>query len=521
MANELVVRKAQLPTAEKALRAAQYVRMSTDKQVYSIQNQAAAIAVYAHARGLKIVQTYTDEGESGLRITNRRALQQLIQDITTGKADYGQLLVYDVSRWGRFQDTDESAHYEFICKQAGVKVAYCAEQFENDGSMLSSIVKNLKRVMAAEYSRELSTKVHASQSHIVRLGFRHGSPVGYGLGREVVDENQRSKGRLKKGELKSLRIDRVKVTLGTDDEVAVVKWIFQQRLLKKSNAETARELNRRGAPTGTGGPWNAHFIGHILRNENYIGNIVYNRTSKKLGSRRVLNAPDFWVRGERCIEPIIDPSIFQRIQQMIRDQRTVVPQDEMLARLRRTLHKRGRLTTAIINETTGLPTSHSYVRHFGSLREAYRLIGYTCVRNYSFSDEKAIWGQVTTNLMQEVRVAVEKKGWKVVIASSDDRLRIDGKVVVLFRVARSILSKLLRRSVVPRLRKTPHRWIVAIRLTDDNKSVRDYVMIPAKGLAKSGAMQFTDKSRDRLGFHCFDTAKALAQRINREIRTQH
>jgi hypothetical protein len=75
--------------------------------------------------------------------------------------------------------------------------------------------------------------------------------------------------------------------------------------------------------------------------------------------------------------------------------------------------------------------------------------------------------------------------------------------------------------VVPRLRKTPHRWIVAIRLTDDNKSVRDYVMIPAKGLAKSGAMQFTDKSRDRLGFHCFDTAKALAQRINRELRTQH
>jgi hypothetical protein len=128
--------------------------MSTDKQRYSIQNQAAVIATYAHARNLKIVRTYADEGESGLRIKNRAGLRQLIRDISGGEADYGHLLVYDVSRWGRFQDTDESAHYEFICKQAGVKVEYCAEQFDNDGSMLSSIVKNLKRVMAAEYTSE-------------------------------------------------------------------------------------------------------------------------------------------------------------------------------------------------------------------------------------------------------------------------------------------------------------------------------------------------------------------------------
>jgi hypothetical protein len=68
-------------------------------------------------------------------------------------------MVYDVSRWGRFQDVDESAHYEFVCKRNGIKVAYCAEQFDNDGSLLSSIVKNIKRVMAAEYSRELGVKV--------------------------------------------------------------------------------------------------------------------------------------------------------------------------------------------------------------------------------------------------------------------------------------------------------------------------------------------------------------------------
>jgi DNA invertase Pin-like site-specific DNA recombinase len=161
MANALVVRSTRLPQAQGTLRAAQYVRMSTDHQRYSIQNQAAVIAAYALAHNLTIVRTYGDEGESGLRIKNRPALIQLIEDVRSGRADFNHILVYDVSRWGRFQDIDESAHYEFICKQAGIKVAYCAEQFDNDGSMVSSIVKNIKRVMAAEYSRELSAKVHA------------------------------------------------------------------------------------------------------------------------------------------------------------------------------------------------------------------------------------------------------------------------------------------------------------------------------------------------------------------------
>jgi DNA invertase Pin-like site-specific DNA recombinase len=72
--------------------------MSTDKQRYSIENQAAVIATYAHAHGLTIVCTYADRGESGLRIKNRIGLTQLIDDVSTGKADFGSILVYDVIR---------------------------------------------------------------------------------------------------------------------------------------------------------------------------------------------------------------------------------------------------------------------------------------------------------------------------------------------------------------------------------------------------------------------------------------
>ncbi|EIG60585.1 site-specific recombinase, DNA invertase Pin [Bradyrhizobium sp. WSM1253] len=144
MGNALVVRKDRLPQSQKMQRAAQYVRMSTDYQQYSIENQAAVIATYAQLHQLTIVRTYRDEGRSGLKIKNRQGLTELLTDVRSGRVDFGHLLVFDVSRWGRFQDVDESAHYEFICREAGLKVAYCAEQFDNDNSLLSSIIKTSK-----------------------------------------------------------------------------------------------------------------------------------------------------------------------------------------------------------------------------------------------------------------------------------------------------------------------------------------------------------------------------------------
>src|ERR1700685_1320459 len=122
MANALIVRpKSDLLSPTSAGRAAQYVRMSTDHQRYSVQNQAAAIAVYAAQHDLLIVRTYADQGRSGLHIQHRAGLTELIDDVRDGRTDFDHILVYDVSRWGRFQDIDERAYYEFSCRQAGIK----------------------------------------------------------------------------------------------------------------------------------------------------------------------------------------------------------------------------------------------------------------------------------------------------------------------------------------------------------------------------------------------------------------
>ena len=480
MVNALVVRKTQVPTSQKTFRAAQYVRMSTDYQRYSIENQAAVIAGYAQLHDLSIIRTYRDQGESGLKLKNRAGLAQLLNDVSSDQADFEYILVYDVSRWGRFQDVDESAYYEFICKQAGIKVAYCAEQFDNDGSMISSIVKNIKRVMAAEYSRELSAKVHAGACRFASLGFQLGGPVAYALQRVLVNEKLQPKGILEKGDRKYLQTDHVRLQPGAANEVAVVQWIFHRFLKVKSEKAVARELNRKGIPASNGGRWRGPFVTRILRNENYVGNLIYNRRSRKLRGDPVYNSPNLWVRSEGCIEPIVGLDVFLAAKKVIEERRVDLPEEEMLARLHRTLMNEGRLSPAIINKTIGLPCHHIYIAHFGSIRNAYTLIGYTSQRNCDYIDTRQVWADLLAELASQVTAKIEKIGGRVVSSDSTEGLHVNGMVSIFFRVARWIPGE--KEHYSPRWMiqrgRLPDGWIVALRLGDRNKSILDYLLVP-------------------------------------------
>ncbi len=204
--------------AKPLVPAAQYVRMSTKDQQYSIANQEAAIQTYAKNHGYVVVSTYADAGKSGIEIKHRKELRRLLSDVVSGRAEYRAILVYDVSRWGRFQDVDEAAHYEFLCKSAGIPVVYCAEQFDNDGSLPSSMMKALKRTMAAEYSRELGIKVSAGQRRLALLGFRVVGKAGYGMRRMMVSSDGRRRLILKEGERKAIQTDRTILVPGSQRE---------------------------------------------------------------------------------------------------------------------------------------------------------------------------------------------------------------------------------------------------------------------------------------------------------------
>src|SRR4051812_41467920 len=221
--------------------------MSTDHQRYSTENQADVIAAYAARRGFDIVCTYADAGKSGLNLDGRKELQRLLEDVQCRRAEFDAILVYDVSRWGRSQDVDEAASYEYACRRSGIAVHYCAEEFENDGSMPANVIKVMKRAMAGEYSRELSTKVFLGQCRLVELGFRQGGSAGYGLRRLLLNNLGQPKGQLNRGEQKSIQTERVVLVPGPENEVSIVRYTYELFVSGfRTDGEIAATLNSKG-----------------------------------------------------------------------------------------------------------------------------------------------------------------------------------------------------------------------------------------------------------------------------------
>src|SRR5438552_4160718 len=272
--------------------AAQYLRMSTEHQQYSLENQSDAIRSYANTQGFEIVHTYSDAARSGLVLRHRDGLKQLLKDVVAGVIAYRAILVYDVSRWGRFQDTDEAAHYEFLCKSAGVPVHYCAETFANDGSLPSLIMKALKRTMAGEYSRELGVKVLAGQKRLARLGFKQGGRPGYGLRRLLVSSDKLPKQPLADGERKSIATDRLILVPGVAHEVQVVQDIYRILIAEGLTVyRIATELNRRGEYS----KWDYQAVYGILTHPKYIGCHAYGRTSCRLYTPTIKLPKSEWI----------------------------------------------------------------------------------------------------------------------------------------------------------------------------------------------------------------------------------
>lgn len=520
MVNALVPHKTSLPKAQRAGRAAQYVRMSTDYQQYSITNQLAVIAAYAQKFNLEIVRTYRDDGKSGLQIKGRTGLQDLIDDVQNARADFNCILVFDVSRWGRFQDSDESAYYEFICKRAGVRVIYCAELFGNDGGLMASLAKNIKRAMAAEWSRERSEKCYAGACFLARLGFRQGGRPCLGLRRELIDMNGRSRGVLQNGERKYLQTDRIILRHGPAEEVELVRSIFRQFALKRrSEIQIARWLNSSGAECPTGRPWTDWIIHNMLVNENYIGNIVYDRHPYRLRERRWWNPPDRWVKKVGAFEPVIEPKLFAKVQSIIaaRKKSRERSNEELLKQLRIALHKHGRLSRAIIETTPGMSRPSVYQLRFGTLRNAYSLIGYTSERDCEYINTREDRRALLQESALRLATALAEFGEDVRFDQFTPKIEVGGSSIS-FRTARTSHDGNERHSciwTVKSERQVASGMVVIIRLDASNLSARDFFLVPVSKLAER--LRFSERSIRGHGLRPIATIEGVVRSVRKRL----
>ena len=484
--------------------------MSTEHQRYSTENQADVIRIYAEAHGFTVVRTYADAGKSGLRIEGRNALKALIRDVESGKADYKAILVYDVSRWGRFQDADESAFYEHTCKRAGIAVHYCAEEFDNDGSPVSTIIKSVKRAMAGEYSRELSAKVFRGQCRLIELGFRQGGAPGFGLRRLLLDAAGNVKGELRRGEQKSLQTDRVVLTLGPEHEVETVRRIYRAFVVDgRSESQIADAMNAESCRTDFDRPWTRGTVHQILINEKYAGDNVWNRTSFKLKKRHVRNPTETWVRANDAFPAVVERAMAEAARTIIAARSFRLSDDELLARLRTLLQQEGALSGIVIDEADDLPSSSAYRSRFGSLLRAYKLVGYTPRRDYAYVEINRTLRALHPDIVGEVLAGLRATGCQIAQDPHTDLVFVNGEFTLSVVIARC------RRTVAGSL-----RWqlrfdtglladiTVAVRMDAANRVPLDFYLLPAIDLA-SPKLLLAEKNGFALDAYRFDTLDLL------------
>ncbi|HPF99364.1 MAG TPA: recombinase family protein [Kiritimatiellia bacterium] len=367
------------PTHER--RAVAYYRHSAqDRQENSVEIQQDQVRKFAADHHIEILKEFEDRGKSGLSAEGRDGFNQMIHDYVEGGAeDFTYVLVLDVSRWGRFQDTDLSAYYTGLCRLYGKQVVFTSIGFPKDDDLLHGLHLSIERYRAASYSRELSTKVFKGCVKVIQQGFRAGGPPPYGFQRLLLDEQKRPVQVLNRGQRKSIQNQRVTLTPGAPEEVDVVRRIFTAYAVdRRTPDEIAAALNQAGILSPGKSQWSGSQVSSILRNEAYAGTLVYNKTTQRLKSPTRRNPKDEWIRTEDAFDPVVEVELFRHAQEILEAEenarRRRYSAEDMLQRLRVIFERYGAINSRVVSAQSDMVSPFTYRQRFRSLDGAYQAL---------------------------------------------------------------------------------------------------------------------------------------------------
>lgn len=228
-----------------------YLRVSTDKQETSIDQQRTELHAYAAKHGYTIVREYLDEGISGDATEKRRAFQRMLRD-TSERADFKVVLCWDQDRFGRF-DPLEAGYWIKPLRDAGVRLETVAQGKIDWNDFAGRLIYAVQQEAKHAFLRDLSRNVVRGMAARAREGAWQGQPP-YGC---VLRDG--------------------KLALGDPEKVAVVQWLFHTYATTLTSlGELARQLNERGVPAPEGGKWHKTTVHKVLTRRQYCGSIVWN-----------------------------------------------------------------------------------------------------------------------------------------------------------------------------------------------------------------------------------------------------
>jgi len=267
------------------MRTAVYVRVSTEEQAkegYSTRAQIDKLKDYIKIKDWEFYKVYADEGISGKNITDRPAINELIEDIKQGLVE--NVVVYKIDRLTRntrdlidLTEIFKSHHCDFNSLMESIDTGTAS------GRMFLKIIG-----IFAEFERENTIeRVMLACEKKVKEGYTLNSCVtSYGYDR-------------KKGDL----IQKINT-----EEAKIVKEIFDMYVCgSMSYSAIVKNLNHRDIKPKIGETWHPNSVRRILKNPNYIGKVRYSICDEKRY---------FEAAGKH--EPIVSENLFYQAESRMR-----------------------------------------------------------------------------------------------------------------------------------------------------------------------------------------------------------
>jgi len=343
--------------ARRTTLAVGYARRSTDRQEQSIADQRRAVEAYAAQHDCAILDWYVDDAISGAGADEREAFLKMVEDAQRPDCPFEAILVYDVKRFGRL-DNDETGHYRYLLRRAGVDVIYVSENFNGDDT--DDLLRPVKQWQARQELKDLSKVTIRGLLSKADGGWwmRGVPPYGYDLAyydangeflmivryvtrsiKEIYDEDGNLQRRLGKGDHPMVsKGDRARLVPGAPERVEVLKRIFRMYVHEGLGYKgVCDRLNSEGVPSPRGGTWSMTTARDMIRNPAYVGDMVWNRRSMakfhKIENGRATPTPrirkrvveengkEDWLVTEDAHPALIDRQTFERAETLRKKRR--------------------------------------------------------------------------------------------------------------------------------------------------------------------------------------------------------
>ena len=275
--------------APRKKRVAAYARVSSgkDAMLHSLSAQISYYSDYIQKHGWKYAGVYADEALTGTK-DNRENFQRLLAECRKGTVQ--MVITKSISRFARNTVTLLETVREL--KALGVDI-----YFEEQNIHTMSADGELMLTILASYAQEESLSVSENMKWRIRKNFENGKPwSGFILGY-----------RLQNGQF-----------VVVPEEAEIVKRIFREYLDGLGATAIMKGLNEDGILTRVGKPWRTEGVLKILRNYNYTGNLILQKTYREnhLTKRKMKNngeKPQYHAVGTH--EAIIDLASFEAVQE--------------------------------------------------------------------------------------------------------------------------------------------------------------------------------------------------------------